>query len=228
MRRQIILALDTSCPHAGFAIARGEELLASLIVSDGLPHSSTLFDNLSRTLQTAGLALQEIDLFAAATGPGSFTGLRVGLSAIQGLADAEGKPALGLDTLSLLALAGMENGKGLISCGAGRHEIYAGTREVMKGGGVRKIGEDLVGAPAAALAGAAARLSPAPVILVIEPGMETPRGLEVERLITIDRANQNLAATLARFALRNQEHAMRRPLEAHYVRPSDAEIKSPK
>ncbi|MFN0084961.1 MAG: tRNA (adenosine(37)-N6)-threonylcarbamoyltransferase complex dimerization subunit type 1 TsaB [Blastocatellia bacterium] len=234
MSQPIILALDTSGPHAGFAAARGGELLASLVVSDGRPHSETLFGNLSRLLEAAGLALEEVDLFAAAAGPGSFTGLRVGLSALQGLADAGRKPALGVDTLSLLALAALESGEGLIMCGAGRKEVYAGGREILPGGGIRKIGEDLVGEPASVAAGAQARSSGRPLTLVVEAGgSNSPpgtacAGLAASRVITIDRANVNLAATLALFAFRHQGDARRRPLEAYYVRPSDAEIKRPK
>ncbi|MDX2031998.1 MAG: tRNA (adenosine(37)-N6)-threonylcarbamoyltransferase complex dimerization subunit type 1 TsaB [Blastocatellia bacterium] len=225
MHLPIVLALDTSSPHAAFAIARGDTLLASLIVSDGLPHSQTLFENLSRTLLAAGIGLAEIDLFAAATGPGSFTGLRVGLAALQGLADAERKPTLGLDTLSLLALMGGKDGMSLITCAAGRHEIYGGIREVAGAEVIRNLGEDLVGAPGEVIAELRERVEERPVSFVVETGLEMV--LQGGSRIGIDRAKQNLAATLALFALRRQESAGRKPLEAHYVRPSDAERKRP-
>src|SRR5262245_41766867 len=99
-----ILAADTSSPLASLAIVRGDKILASLAGGAHLPHSKALFSNLSILLQLSGLELLEIDAFAVATGPGSFTGLRVGLASIKGLAHTLSKPAIGISSFDALAL----------------------------------------------------------------------------------------------------------------------------
>ena len=80
----MILAVDTSHARASFAISHGAKIVAAHQSDASIPHSKIFFDLLSLLLQDAGLSLAEIDVFAAAVGPGSFTGLRVGLSAIKG------------------------------------------------------------------------------------------------------------------------------------------------
>ena len=65
-----------------------------------------LFQSIDQALASARLELKEVDCFAAASGPGSFTGVRVGLSAVKGLASAQGKPAVGISNLKALALSG--------------------------------------------------------------------------------------------------------------------------
>src|SRR5690349_3161414 len=84
-RPPLILAVDTSSARASLAIARGAEIIASSQSDAFIPHSNIFFDLLSNLLHSAALSITEINLFAAAVGPGSFTGLRVGLSAIKGL-----------------------------------------------------------------------------------------------------------------------------------------------
>ena len=224
LNRSIILALDTSAPQAGFALARGGETLAAFTEPEGRPHSQTLFANLDRLLTAASIGLHEIDLFAAVTGPGSFTGLRVGLAALQGLADAAGKPTLGADTLTLLALAVPGEGLRLITWSAGRHEIYGGLREVAAGGGVRMLGEDLVGGAGDVREALSARLEGRAALLLREAGGEPAAAGEAE----IDRGRVNLAEVLARCAPRLGREPGREPLQAHYVRPSDAEIRAPR
>ncbi|MGH9850166.1 MAG: tRNA (adenosine(37)-N6)-threonylcarbamoyltransferase complex dimerization subunit type 1 TsaB, partial [Blastocatellia bacterium] len=76
--KPIILAVDTSSRQASLAISRGEEIVASISINDNLPHSRTLFPNISELLRIAGMKIQAVNVFATATGPGSFTGLRVG------------------------------------------------------------------------------------------------------------------------------------------------------
>src|SRR5438045_2296487 len=103
-RPPLILAVDTSSARASFAIARGAEIIASSQSDASIPHSKIFFNLLSNLLQSAGFSITDVNLFAAAVGPGSFTGLRVGLSAIKGLSHATGKPSIGVSSLDAIAL----------------------------------------------------------------------------------------------------------------------------
>ena len=93
----LILAIDTSWKHGGLALARGDaqsfELLESAPLEGGT-FSAQLVPQTARLLATRNLTKADLDGFAAASGPGSFTGLRVGLAAIKGLAEALKKPYL--------------------------------------------------------------------------------------------------------------------------------------
>lgn len=99
-----ILALDTSTSIATVALAFDEKIAAESIFSADRTLSARLIPEIMRILEIAGLAVADIDLFAASTGPGSFTGVRCGVATIQGLALATGKPCVGISSLSLLAM----------------------------------------------------------------------------------------------------------------------------
>jgi tRNA threonylcarbamoyladenosine biosynthesis protein TsaB len=101
-----ILAVDTTSEWGGVAIRSTGETVAEISrhAPDGFAH--VLFSIIEEGLTTAELKLCDIDCFAAASGPGSFTGVRVGLSAVKGLAEALGKPAVGVSNLQALALSG--------------------------------------------------------------------------------------------------------------------------
>lgn len=143
----IILAVDTSATRPGLAIRRGPELLASLVSSRVEPHSRTLFDNLSLLLGEAQLAVGDVDIFAVVTGPGSFTGLRVGLAAMKGLAATRQRPLYGMDLLELHARALGSASTVLVISEAGRGEIYCGLRRLTVDGAVRSLGKEHYGRP---------------------------------------------------------------------------------
>lgn len=102
----LTLAIDTTTRVGGFALARDGEIVASRTAEpeDGL--ASVLFGEIEALLAQAGCTLADVDVFAALSGPGSFTGIRVGLSAVKALAEAEGKPVLAVSNLEALAFAG--------------------------------------------------------------------------------------------------------------------------
>ena len=101
-----ILALDTTSELGGVAVRRDGKNVTEISIQapDGFAH--VLFPAIERALKEAHLRLEDIDCFAAASGPGSFTGIRVGLSAAKGLAEAMGKPAVGVSNLKALATFG--------------------------------------------------------------------------------------------------------------------------
>lgn len=120
-----ILAIETSAKSVSAAVVENGVPLASAYQNMGLTHSRTLMPLMDGMLSAAGLRVRDMDLLAAANGPGSFTGLRIGVSALKGLAWALEKPCCGVSTLAAMArnLAHME---GLIICAmdARRNQVY--------------------------------------------------------------------------------------------------------
>lgn len=97
-----VLGIDTSGNIASCAVMRGEELIAESTFVTKLTHSQVILPVLKRTLSDCGLTLADIDIFAVAAGPGSYTGLRIGIAAVKGIC-ALGKPCIGVSTLEALA-----------------------------------------------------------------------------------------------------------------------------
>lgn len=98
-----ILAIDSSGKTAGVCITAGEEILYSRTLDEGLTHSQTLCLLVEEALKAAGLKPGEVDLCAASAGPGSFTGLRIGLSVIKGLCLPYGTRVAAVSTLAAVA-----------------------------------------------------------------------------------------------------------------------------
>lgn len=99
-----ILAIDTSTSFASIALAVDGVIVAEALVNTARTLSARLVSEIERLVTTSGLAISDIDLFASAVGPGSFTGIRGGLATIQGLALASGKPCAGFSSLAMLAM----------------------------------------------------------------------------------------------------------------------------
>jgi tRNA threonylcarbamoyladenosine biosynthesis protein TsaB len=102
----IILGLDTTSDGASVAIRRDGATVAEEVVVSTDGHSHLLYQMIQQVLDGAGIALEEVDCFASAMGPGSFTGVRICLTAAKGLADAMGKRAIGVSNLRALAAFG--------------------------------------------------------------------------------------------------------------------------
>lgn len=120
-----ILALESSAKAASVAVTDGGRLLAQYFQNNGLTHSRTLLKMTEELLSGLELKVSDIDAVAVAIGPGSFTGVRIGVAAAKGLALGAGKPTIGVS--SLLAMAHHSVGQPeLICCAmdARRGEIY--------------------------------------------------------------------------------------------------------
>lgn len=98
-----ILAIDTSAQVASVCVLDETVVLSEFSVNNKLTHSQTLMPMVESALCCAKLSLNDIDAFAVSAGPGSFTGIRIGVSAIKGLAYATGKPCVPVSTLEALA-----------------------------------------------------------------------------------------------------------------------------
>ncbi len=98
-----VLALDSSHPKGSVAVSRGGEIACEIIFDASDTHSATLMPAVDGCLRTARTVLHDIDLFAVVTGPGSFTGLRIGLATVKAFAAVEGKPVVTAGSLELMA-----------------------------------------------------------------------------------------------------------------------------
>lgn len=100
----LILSVDTSGPSCGVALLRDGLLLYEATANNRLTHSASLMPMVDEALQKTGESLERVDCFACVVGPGSFTGVRIGVSAVKGFARALGKPCGAVDALEALAL----------------------------------------------------------------------------------------------------------------------------
>lgn len=98
-----LLTIDTSTSTCSIALTRGEELRAELLLVGGPTLTSRLLSSVDTVLQSAGMTVAELDGFGVALGPGAFTGLRVGVAAVKGLALACSRPVTGFSSLAMLA-----------------------------------------------------------------------------------------------------------------------------
>lgn len=99
----ILLGIDTSSLHGSVAVVNDESVLVEFRVEPPKSFSQKLFESVDRLLAESGIALSQVDAFAVTTGPGSFTGLRVGLSSVLGFGLGLGKPMVGVPTLDAYA-----------------------------------------------------------------------------------------------------------------------------
>jgi len=128
------LAVDTTSPRGSLAVAGEEGILAETRVVTEAGHSRWLLPAVAAVLQGLGLPAGALDVFAVATGPGSFTGLRVGLGSVQGLALASGRPCVGLSTLDVLALSAAGSSGTIVALvDAFRGEVYSGVYDAAGG-----------------------------------------------------------------------------------------------
>ena len=122
-----LLTIQTATPAGSVALTIDDQLCGELFLDVRRPHGSWLLDGVAQLLGMAGMALSELDGFGVTVGPGSFTGLRVGLGTIKGLAMATGKPIAGVSTLQTLAMQVPHAGVPICALlDARKKEVYAG------------------------------------------------------------------------------------------------------
>ena len=122
--KPLLLAVDTTHEFGSLALARGEEVLeeVSLQAPGGFAH--VIYGHLEQLLRRQRVRVDEVDCFAAASGPGSFTGVRVGLACVKGLAEASRKPVIAVSNLRTLASFGSAPLRAVV-LDARRDEVYA-------------------------------------------------------------------------------------------------------
>jgi tRNA threonylcarbamoyladenosine biosynthesis protein TsaB len=147
-RTPLLLALE-SAVSPGVALLRGNELVAECACTH--PAAETLLPAVAQVLEQAGVELADVEAFAISIGPGSFTGLRVGLATLKGLAFGTGRPAVAVPTLAALAFAAPDGeGPVIAALDARRGDVYAAAFDAPGGRPLDWLPEGVY--PAAALA----------------------------------------------------------------------------
>ena len=134
----LILAFESSAKPASAALVKGGQLLSQYMQCSALPHSRTLLPMAEDMLKNAELRLSDVDLIAVAHGPGSFTGIRIGVSTVKGLAWAAEKPCVGVSTLEAMAWHGLAVGGYICPVmDARRSQVYNALFKIENGRPVR-------------------------------------------------------------------------------------------
>ncbi len=221
----LILSVETATLAGSVALSRGEHILAAFAGDSGVSHSNTLLNDIDKLLSEAQVALSEIDLFAVANGPGSFTGLRIGIATIKGLATTLDHPCAGIPTLQAVALAAGESPRSVALLPAGRGEVFAQLFSVTNEGFVTALDEATHISPQRLIE----KYSSLENVLWCGDGAIANKALiESESPGRIASPIPVLATHVAALALtRFREKQLDQPdaLQAIYVRPSDAELK---
>ena len=121
-----LLAVDTARRHGSVALLRGGEVVASASLGVAPGFGEVLFPKIQELLREQDLAVADIEAFAGATGPGSFTGIRVGLVAVKALAEVGGRPVTGVSSLRALAASASCDGPRAALLDARRGELFCG------------------------------------------------------------------------------------------------------
>jgi tRNA threonylcarbamoyladenosine biosynthesis protein TsaB len=216
----LALAVDTTAEFGSIALANHNGVLEEALLHAPRGFSQVLFGEIEALLVRQRLALAEIDLFAGASGPGSFTGVRVGLSAVKGLAEVLGKKVVAVSNLEALAEFGESDARATL-IDARRGEVYAALYD--------SSGRHIV--PEVVL--------PFQKVLTLLPEREVEwisqdfdlflpvmAGSRFAQYPVV-HAPRAVAAAIAKLALRRADEGLAQDpaaIEANYVRRSDAEL----
>jgi len=230
----LILAIDTSSPAGSVAVVRDEEILGVVYTSTSEIYSSRMFRHLEFLLNELALKLDAFDLFAVAAGPGSFTGLRVGLAAVKGWAEAYHKPIAAVSTLEAVAAQVRSNLPVVVPVlNAHRGEFYFGRyRRQIEHGSRALEGDEYVATPEELCRALPTNerfsvVTPSPELL--SPALsrcETQDSPGIK--LIVEEASAILAPWVGRLGLlqaKSGELTDPLSLDANYVRRSDAELK---
>lgn len=229
----LILAIDTATPSGSVAVLRDDRLLGVISTSVDETYSSRLFRQLDFLLRELRLQMSQFDVFAVAAGPGSFTGLRVGIAAVKGWAEVFGKPIVSVSGLEAVAVQ-LRSNEELIApvLDARRGQIYGALFRRANSGLLRE-GDDAVCTAEEFLAvlpertnGRSLRfISPTPEVFAtaLSAAVALPKSISS----CIVRASPVLAPEIGACAFdraRCGEFTDALHLDANYVRRSDAEL----
>ena len=221
-----ILSVDTSTPTCTVGIVNGGRILAESVDYSGQTHARHLMGMIDSTLLASGISVQDIDGFAVVTGPGTFTGLRIGIGTIKGLAFALSKPVVGVTSLVALAAQADLPTKWVCSVmDARRNEVYY-SLYVSEKGELQQVGNPLV-APPSELAknvhescqfiGNGARLYQEMFEAALGPLAQFSRS-------SLDTIQAGTIANLALKQFQNNETQGLHEVAPYYIRRSDAEV----
>jgi len=146
-----ILSVDTATKSCSVAIVDKEALLAEITILSGQTHAKHLMSMINKVVGMSGLKITDLDGYATTRGPGTFTGLRIGISTVKGLAVASGKPIVGVSSLDALAMQTFPSSYLICSIlDARRGEVYC-SRYRIDNRIMKKEGDEQVLSPAKAV-----------------------------------------------------------------------------
>jgi tRNA threonylcarbamoyladenosine biosynthesis protein TsaB len=218
----ILLAIDTSGKDGGITLARVDEArdsnsLAMLetVALEGGTFSAQLVPQVAGLLAKHGLTKKDIGAFAVASGPGSFTGLRVGLAAVKALAEILEKPIAAVSRLEVLARSAHGNGRVWSALDAGRGEFYVAKYDFGEG----RLLDERVQSQAEFLAEARGAKLVTPERALAEAARIG--GVDVEE---VARSGSEAIARIGWEKVQSGETILPEALDANYIRRSNAEI----
>jgi tRNA threonylcarbamoyladenosine biosynthesis protein TsaB len=217
----LILGVDTSGKNGSIVLAHCEPEACrplELVPLEGGTFSAQLVPQIAALLQKHGITKHQIGAFAVVSGPGSFTGLRVGLAAIKALAEILKKPIAVVSLLEASALAAKREGRVTAVLDAGRGEVYAGTYSVQGDRG-DCIGEEILSTGSLMERAAGETLVTSDMKLA---DLLNEHGATVNR---IQAPRADAIAAIAFGKLQGGESVTPEALDATYIRRSDAETK---
>jgi tRNA threonylcarbamoyladenosine biosynthesis protein TsaB len=239
----LILALDTTSRRRSLAVTRGNKVLGAIGIDAAGTHSRQTHQEIDLVLKKLGLTLDNIDVFGVATGPGSFTGLRIGVTVIKGFAHVLKKAVVGVSSLEASARAANVSGLVCVCLDALRGEVYAQLFQIELDGSLQSLSEPTVALPEKVYAS----LVDEPAVVFVGDGAENScealreiagtmrkEFIEVDALParregwTLLRTTGFLAPAVASLTLAafvRGQTVTAAELEAMYVRPADAEVK---
>ena len=140
-KEPLILSLETTTRAGSIALTKGRHVLSARTGEAQSSHSTDLLENVRAVLMEAGKVISDVELFAVASGPGSFTGLRIGLATVKSFAVTLSRPCVGVPTLYAVALSAGLSSHTLALLPAGRGEAFAQLLAVEPEGRVRPLSE---------------------------------------------------------------------------------------
>jgi tRNA threonylcarbamoyladenosine biosynthesis protein TsaB len=216
----LILGVDTSGKNGSIALAQCEvdgSHTIEVVPLEGGTFSAQLIPQISTLLAKHGLSKENIDAFAVASGPGSFTGLRVGLAAIKALAEILHRPIVAISLLEVVALEVRIQGRVTAALDAGRGEIYVAEYEIHRTTAKLLVQELLSNAESLGRFISSALATPDPKITELAAAQNIA-------VIRTDPVRADRIAALGFRKLQSGESVSPEALDANYIRRSDAEV----
>ncbi|MBU1863978.1 MAG: tRNA (adenosine(37)-N6)-threonylcarbamoyltransferase complex dimerization subunit type 1 TsaB [Candidatus Omnitrophica bacterium] len=146
MKNYKILGLDTSTKQLAIALAEGDTVLWEVNYVEQFKHIEKLFILIQKGLKHCGWTMDDVDILACGSGPGSFTGLRVGFAAVKGFATAKKKKIVAASSLDIIAHNCIKKSDCAVIVNAHRGKIY-GAFYTNRNGAMKKVGRDLLLSP---------------------------------------------------------------------------------
>ena len=213
-----VLAVDATSDCGSIALGRGSEVIEEVVLHAPTGFDQILFANIRQLLERHAVTLADMACFAAASGPGTFTGVRVSLGCVKGLAEALGRPAVGVSNLEAMARFGTARWRA-VAMDARRGQVYGAVYDaegaVVSGEVVADLGPRLESLPAG-----------------VEEFLSTDLALDLAgtrfagaRVVRAPRAMAGQIARIASERFRRGEVSDAAGLDANYVRRADAELK---